>query len=204
MKQEGEEKNEEQKEKEITNGELKKRGSTRQTRTEEVEDGEGMTVEHVTEKESETGEIHNTGFLKIQTENLNEDIENESEKTSDIQPQEHNEHCHDGRKGENINTKEEWNGDKIVGKEECLHTSEFSEIKMPPKMMKRGRPKGAEVTVIGMSKAKKRKVDGSTLLPFQKLKPCEKERVILECVTKNRVVAAEALNERRLLGDEGN
>lgn len=169
---------------------------------EEVEEGEGMTVEHVTEKESETGEIHETGWLKMQSENLNEDIENESEKQNHIQPQEQSEHRYDGRKGENINTKEEWNGDKIVGKEECLRTSEFSEIKMPPKMMKRRRPKGAEVTVIGMPKAKKRKVDGPILLPFQKLKPCEKERVILECITKNRVVAAEALNGRRLLGDE--
>ena len=45
-------------------------------------------------------------------------------------------------------------------------------------------------------------MDGSILLPFQKLKPCEKERAILDCVTKNRVVAAKALNGRRLLGDE--
>ena len=87
----------------------------------------------MTKKESETAEIHKTRCLKMQSENLN-----------DIQPQEQSENHHDARKGENINTKEEWNGDKIVGKEECLHTLEFSEIRIP-KMMKHGRPKGVEV-----------------------------------------------------------
>ena len=117
VQQEGEEKNKEQKEKEITDEDFKKRRSKKETRTEAVEEGEGMTVEHVTKKESETGEILKTGWLKMQSETLNEDIENESEKTIESQPQEQSEHRHDGRKGENINTKEEWNGDKIVGNE---------------------------------------------------------------------------------------
>ena len=46
-------------------------------------------------------------------------------------------------------------------------------------MMKRGCPKGAELTVIGIPKTKKRKVEGSILLPFQKLKPCDKELVVV-------------------------
>ena len=65
-------------------------------------------------------------------------------------------------------------------------------------MMKRGRPQGAELTVIGIPKTKKRKVEGSILLPFNKLKPSEKETTILECITKNTVVVAEALSGRRV------
>ena len=102
MQQQREEKTEEQKEKEITNEDFKKRRSKRETRTEAVEEGKRMTVEHVTKKESETGEILKKGWLKMQSETLNEDIKNESEKTSDSQPQEQSEHHHDGRKGENI------------------------------------------------------------------------------------------------------
>ena len=36
------------------------------------------------------------------------------------------------------------------GTSECTPTSGFHDIKMPPKIMKRGRPKGAELTVVGI------------------------------------------------------
>ena len=83
VQKEREEKTEEQKEKEITNEDFKKRRSKRETRMEAVEEGKRMTVEQVTKKESETGEILKTEWLKMQSETLNEEIENESEKTSD-------------------------------------------------------------------------------------------------------------------------
>ena len=52
---------------------------------------------------------------------------------------------------------------------------------MPPKMSKRGRPKGAGLTVIGLPKAKKSKTSSSNLVPFTKLTPEEKDRLLLEC-----------------------
>ena len=49
---------------------------------------------------------------------------------------------------------------------------EVSQIKMPPKMLKRGRPKGAELTVIGISKSKRSKPSKSShaLKPYSKQK----------------------------------
>ena len=55
-------------------------------------------------------------------------------------------------------------------------------IKMPEKMKKRGRPKGAEVTIVGLLK-KKAKTNDKILL-FSKLSPLEKDRAIIECVTE--------------------
>jgi hypothetical protein len=61
------------------------------------------------------------------------------------------------------------------------HASEFVDIKMPRQMMKRGRPKGAGLTVIGLPTAKKRKTESNKLESFSKLKPEEKDRLLLEC-----------------------
>ena len=44
-------------------------------------------------------------------------------------------------------------------------------------------------------------MEGPILLPYKKLKPYDKER-IMECVTKKRIVVAEALNGKRLLGND--
>ena len=68
-------------------------------------------------------------------------------------------------------------------------------------MRKRGRPKGAELTVIGLPKCKRSKDDGQKLLPFSKLKAGEKSRIILECLT-GKLAAAECLSGKRLLGDD--
>ena len=46
-------------------------------------------------------------------------------------------------------------------------------VKLPPKMKKRGRPKGAETTVIGLPR-KKKKTDKPT--PFLKKLPNDKEK----------------------------
>ena len=40
---------------------------------------------------------------------------------------------------------------------------DLSNIKMPPKILKRGRPKGTELTVIGLPKLKRRKANSSNL-----------------------------------------
>ena len=59
-------------------------------------------------------------------------------------------------------------------------------IILPPKLKKRGRPKGAEKTVIGLP-AKKRKA--RSVIPFLKKLPAEKEKGIVDylkntiCVT---------------------
>ena len=91
---------------------------------------------------------------------------------------------------------------QMKGTSECTPTSGFHDIKMPPKIMKRGRPKGAELTVVAIPKTKKGKVEGPILLPYKKLKPYDKERMIMECVTKKRIVVPEALNGKRLLDNE--
>ena len=62
---------------------------------------------------------------------------------------------------------------------------------MPPKMKKKGRPRGAETTVIGLLQVKKQRGVISKPKPFSKLNPLEKDRVILECFpNKVHVVAA--------------
>lgn len=49
-------------------------------------------------------------------------------------------------------------------------------IKIPPKMCKRGRPKGAEKTVIGLPKKRRHE---SKLLPFLDMSVCNKEKVFV-------------------------
>ena len=67
-------------------------------------------------------------------------------------------------------------------------------IVMPPKMIKRGWPKGAEVTVIGLPSQKKPNLGTKKgITCFSKLKPFEKDRFILECLVKPSV-AFNALN----------
>ena len=46
-------------------------------------------------------------------------------------------------------------------------------IKLPPKIKKRGRPKGAEMTVIGLTKRRKKH---DKTLPFLKKLPQEREK----------------------------
>ena len=60
-----------------------------------------------------------------------------------------------------------------------IKSSDFPQIKMPPKILKRGRPKGAEVTVIGLLKKKRGNRKSDKLLSFRKLSLIEKDRMIL-------------------------
>ena len=69
---------------------------------------------------------------------------------------------------------------------------------MPPKMKKKGRPRGTETTVIGLSQAKQKRGVISKPKPFSKLSPLEKDRIILECFTKKVHVVA-AIDGSRLL-----
>ena len=65
-------------------------------------------------------------------------------------------------------------------------------------MKKKGRPRGAETTVIGLPQAKKQRGVISKPKPFSKLSPLEKDRVILECFT-NKVNVVAAIDGSRLL-----
>ena len=56
----------------------------------------------------------------------------------------------------------------------------FKNVKMPPKMLKIGRPKRADCTVIGLPAKKKQK---KRFLPFSKVSPSDKDRFLLECFT---------------------
>lgn len=64
-------------------------------------------------------------------------------------------------------------------------------------MIKRGLPKGAELTVTGLPRQKKAKTQFS-ILPFSKLQPKEKDRKILECFVK-KSVASLAINGNRTI-----
>ena len=58
---------------------------------------------------------------------------------------------------------------------------------MPPNMAKRQQPKEAEMTVIDLLSKKKTKLVNQTqevVTPFSKLRPTEKDRLILECFVK--------------------
>ena len=64
----------------------------------------------------------------------------------------------------------------------------LKEIKVAHTVLKRGRPKGAKLTVIGLPKKKSRK----GVIPFTKLPAAEKDRLLLECFivqnTANKVI----------------
>ena len=69
---------------------------------------------------------------------------------------------------------------------------------MPPKMKKKGRPRGAETTIIGLPQEKKQRCVISKPKPFSKLSPLEKDIVILECFT-NKVNVVPAIDGSRIL-----
>ena len=58
--------------------------------------------------------------------------------------------------------------------------TELSKIKTPPKRLKRGKPEGAELTVIGLPSSKKSKRNNIKLpiTPFFKLKGVGKDKII--------------------------
>ena len=79
---------------------------------------------------------------------------------------------------------------------------DFSQIKMQPKILKRGRPKGAEVTVIGLPRKKKKKLDSQySLVPFCRLSPKEKDKMILGALSPALAIG-EAMGGNRLLNKE--
>lgn len=58
---------------------------------------------------------------------------------------------------------------------QCIFLYPVSELKMPPAIKKRGRPKGNELTVVGLP-AKKRRKNCRAPCPFPKMHTSEKER----------------------------
>ena len=82
-----------------------------------------------------------------------------------------------------------------------IKSPDFSQIKMPPKILKRARPKGAEVTVIGLPKKKKKTESQNKLISFKKLSPIEKDQMILSFLSTSQAVG-EAIAGKRLLNKE--
>ena len=64
-------------------------------------------------------------------------------------------------------------------------------------MSKHRWPKGAETTVIGLPK--KKQSCSKKPLPFSRLGPKEKDRIILECLINERVVADNALDGKKVM-----
>ena len=83
----------------------------------------------------------------------------------------------------------------------------FTKIKIPPRMKKRGRPKGAELTAIGLPSSKKTKRNNSKnmIVPFIKLKIAEKDKILLECVvypsTANNALKGVLVTKEKLISD---
>lgn len=71
-------------------------------------------------------------------------------------------------------------------------------------MLKRGWPKGADTTVIGLPKAKKKKDKNNTIKPFSNLTPAEKETTILRSLTGDLAAAKASLGKRTLRSDDLN
>ena len=71
-------------------------------------------------------------------------------------------------------------------------------------MLKRGRPKGAEVTVIGLPKKKKKKEKNDNIKPFCKLTPAEKDTAILRSLTNDLAASAASMGKRTLHSDDLN
>ena len=69
-----------------------------------------------------------------------------------------------------------------------IKSPDFSQIKMPPIILQRGRPKGAEVTVIGLRKEKKKTKSQNKLFSFKRLSPIEKDRMILGSLSTSQAV----------------
>ena len=59
-------------------------------------------------------------------------------------------------------------------------------IKLPPKIRKRGRPKGAELTAIGLSQKKSKKE--SKPIPFSKMSPHAKDRGRLYVISHTAII----------------
>ena len=66
-------------------------------------------------------------------------------------------------------------------------------------MLKRGRPKGAEVTVIGLPKKRKTKEKNENIKSFHKLTPMEKEITILRFLTSDLAAAKASFGKRTRL-----
>ena len=69
---------------------------------------------------------------------------------------------------------------------------------MPPKIKKKGQPKGAKPQLSDCCKQKKHRGVISKPKSFSKLSPLEKDRVILECFT-NKVNVVAAIDGSRFL-----
>ena len=87
-----------------------------------------------------------------------------------------------------------------VAEEEESRSSPDNKIKMPPKMIKRGRPRGAETTAIGLPVTKRRK--SNKLLPFEKLSSEDKNRFILLALVHDQQKVVQALQGDVLLTEE--
>ena len=83
-----------------------------------------------------------------------------------------------------------------LGRDDVLDA--LREAKIPPKTKKKGRPRGAEITVIRLPQAKKQRGVISKPKLFSKLSPLEKDRFILESFT-NKVHVVAAIDGSRLL-----
>ena len=73
---------------------------------------------------------------------------------------------------------------------------------MPSKTKRKGRPRGAETTVIRLPPAKRQRVVISKPKPFSKFSPLEKDRVMLECFTNKVNVVADIDGSRLLSIDD--
>ena len=75
----------------------------------------------------------------------------------------------------------------------------MKDVKMPPKMHKSGRPTGAELIVIGLPRVKKVK---KGMVPLAKVRPEEKNRILLECFVSPAVANKAILSGASIPSEE--
>jgi len=68
---------------------------------------------------------------------------------------------------------------ELADEAELPDSKEFTNIVMPPKIQRKGRPRGAETTAIGLPLTKKMKSKGKKPTPFRNLSGREKDKLIL-------------------------
>ena len=93
----------------------------------------------------------------LTTESECQEQENEIKKTDTNQKILEERNSESKFKDQGIQPKKENRVEKIESETKKHEETELSEIKMPPKMLKKRKPKGAELTVIGLLSSKRAK-----------------------------------------------
>ena len=125
----------------------------------------------------------------LKTESECQEQENEIKKTDTNQKILEERNSESKFKDQGIQPKKENRVEKIESETKKHEETELSEIKMPPKMLKKKEAKGCRTNRnwIAILKKSKRNNVRPSITPFIKLRGIKKERMILECIVSPSV-----------------